>query len=288
MARLGITLEQVTAAADALVGEGQQPTVRAIRERLGNTGSPNTIHRHLSAWRQARPMASATAMALSPGLAGAIAGEIERAAAAARGEIEERLVQAQQEATELAAAGEALEAERDALLEQVAALTTERDTFAGKVAQQALALETAQQQISREQQAAEAARIELATALVRAEQQQKTEAAQSAEIERLRPLLDAAQKATISAEQQAAVLQAKLEAATERANRAEARIAQSEQEAQQAIQHQHEAREQAAHLRGQLEAIQHSNPAPTRSKGKQATPTSNSGPAPVQESLDVN
>ena len=280
MARLGITLEQVTAAADALVGEGQQPTIRAIRERLGNTGSPNTIHRHLSAWREARP-ASATAMALSPNLASAIAAEIERAAAAARGEIEERLVQAQQEATELAAAGEALEAERDALLEQVAALTTERDTLAGKIAQQAQALETAQQQIGRERQATEAARIELATALVRAEQQQKTEAAQSAEIERLRPLLDAAQKATISTEQQAAVLQAKLEAATERANRAEARMTQSEQEAQQAMQHQHEAREQAAHLRGQLESIQHTG-------GRSKTKGTLSKSGHVQEQLDVS
>ncbi|WP_343878783.1 DNA-binding protein, partial [Cupriavidus pauculus] len=50
MAREGITFEQVAAAADALVGEGQQPTIRAIRERLG-TGSPNTVHKHLTAWR---------------------------------------------------------------------------------------------------------------------------------------------------------------------------------------------------------------------------------------------
>jgi len=42
MARAGVTFEQVAAAADALVGDGQQPTIRAIRERLG-TGSPNTI-----------------------------------------------------------------------------------------------------------------------------------------------------------------------------------------------------------------------------------------------------
>lgn len=283
MARLGITLEQVTAVADALVGEGQPPTIRAIRERLGHTGSPNTIHRHLCAWREARPMASATATALSPALAGAIAAEIERAAATARGEIEERLVQTQQEATELASAGEVLETERDALLEQVATLTKERDTLAGQVTQQALALETAQQQIHREQQAAEAARIELATALVRAEQQQKIEAAQNTGIERLRLLLEAAQKATMTAEQQAAVLQARLEAAIERASHAEARIAQSTQEALQALQGQHEAREQAAHLRGQLEALQQ----PPRSKAKSTPPAPPSNNGPVQESLNV-
>ena len=45
MARQGITFEQVAAAADALAGEGQQPTIRAVREKLGDTGSPNTIHK---------------------------------------------------------------------------------------------------------------------------------------------------------------------------------------------------------------------------------------------------
>ena len=46
MARIGITFEQVSAAADALRGEGMNPTIKAVRERLG-TGSPNTIHEHL-------------------------------------------------------------------------------------------------------------------------------------------------------------------------------------------------------------------------------------------------
>lgn len=63
------------------------------------------------------------------------------------------MVQAQAEAAELAAAGEVIEAERDALAEQVATLTTERDTLAGKAAQQAADLTEAQQRIEREQQA---------------------------------------------------------------------------------------------------------------------------------------
>ncbi len=284
MARTGITLEQVIAAADALVGAGRQPTIRAVRERLNNTGSPNTIHRHLCDWRAIRPMASATTATLSPALAGAIAVEIERTAATARGEIQERLVQAQQEITELASAGDALEAERDALLQQVAALSKERDTLTGQIAQQTLALETAQQQIRREQQAAEAARIELAKALVRAEQQQKTDTALNAEIERLSPLLEVSQKATIAAEQQVAVLQARLEAAIERATHAEAGIAQSTQEAQQALQGQHEAREQVAHLRGQLEAVQQ----PARGKAKGTPPAPLNSSEPMQNLLDMN
>ncbi|PRD67253.1 hypothetical protein C6P61_17445, partial [Malikia spinosa] len=48
MARAGIQFEQVAAVADTLMGEGQLPTIRAVRERLGDTGSPNTIHKHLT------------------------------------------------------------------------------------------------------------------------------------------------------------------------------------------------------------------------------------------------
>ena len=51
MARIGVTSEQVSAVADALIGEGKQATIRAVRERLGDRGSPNTIQKHLSAVR---------------------------------------------------------------------------------------------------------------------------------------------------------------------------------------------------------------------------------------------
>ena len=158
MARTGVTLEQVEAAADAIRGEGQQPTINAVRERIG-TGSPNTIHRHLTAWRSARPQAATIATELPTSLTCAIAAEIERAVASARAEIESKLVQAQAEAAELANVGEVLEAERDDLTEQIADLTTERDTLAGKAEQQAADIKAQAERIEREQQAAEAARI---------------------------------------------------------------------------------------------------------------------------------
>ena len=49
--RRGITQEQVTGAADALVVAGEKPTVEKVRARLG-TGSPNTVTRMLEVWRQ--------------------------------------------------------------------------------------------------------------------------------------------------------------------------------------------------------------------------------------------
>ena len=48
--RKGITQEQVSAAADAIVSGGENPTVEKIRQALG-TGSPNTVTRMLDVWR---------------------------------------------------------------------------------------------------------------------------------------------------------------------------------------------------------------------------------------------
>jgi len=52
MARPGVTREQVYGAADALVLEGQAPTVVAVRTKLGG-GSPNTIAPLLAEWKEA-------------------------------------------------------------------------------------------------------------------------------------------------------------------------------------------------------------------------------------------
>lgn len=136
MAREGVTYEQVKAAAEELVGEGREPSIRAVRERLRGTGSPNTIHRHLTKWRDSRPDAPAPTMDLPASIQREINGEIQRAASQARAEVEAQLAEAKTEAADLAAAGETLEAERDTLAEQLAALTSERDVLAGKAAEQ--------------------------------------------------------------------------------------------------------------------------------------------------------
>jgi colicin import membrane protein len=247
MAREGITFEQVAAAADALVGEGQQPTIRAIRERLG-TGSPNTVHKHLTAWREASPVAVATAPELPQALTAAIAAEIKRSAVQARAEIEGRLVQVQGEAAELAAAGEVIEAERDDLAELVAELTCERDTLAGKAEQQAADLADHAHRIEREQRSAESARVELATVRLKMEAQAERQAEQATEIERLRAALEVNQHARIAAEQQAAVLAATLEGVN-------AQLAQQAEAHTEARKQAADAREQAARLAGQLEAL---------------------------------
>lgn len=46
----GITQDQVNAAADVILGAGENPTVEKVRAELG-TGSPNTVTRMLDVWR---------------------------------------------------------------------------------------------------------------------------------------------------------------------------------------------------------------------------------------------
>lgn len=209
MARVGITFEQVAAAADSLLGAGKQATIQAVRESLG-TGSPNTVHKHLTAWRAARPQAISAAVELPGELVSALGAEIARAASKARSEVEGQLVQSQTEAADLSAAGEALEIERDDLLEQVTALTTERDQAQATATERALEIERQVQTIQREQQAAESARVELAKAQLKIEAGVERAQELTSEIQRLRTAFEAAQAGRQAAEQAAAVSAAQL------------------------------------------------------------------------------
>jgi hypothetical protein len=47
MARAGIYFSDVKRARDTLVAQGRHPSIDAVREPLGNTGSKTTIHRYL-------------------------------------------------------------------------------------------------------------------------------------------------------------------------------------------------------------------------------------------------
>ena len=270
MARAGVAFEQVSAVAEELTAKGLQPTIRLVREWLGDRGSPNTIQRHLSAWREARPAVGSIVLELPSALSVAIAAEISRAAAQARSEIEGQLAQAQLEAADLAMAGEALEAERDACIGQMAGLTTERDTLAGKAAQQAADLAELSARLEREQQAAEAARVELSTARLKLEGQAERLAVQTADLDRLRVALESERKGRVVAELEAAVLAARLEAAEILSARAEAKSESSERLAGEAVQEMRQvradreearaasaqARELAARLSGQVDMLQ--------------------------------
>ena len=139
-----VTYEQVAAVADGLYAQGvKDPGAKAIREELakragpgGPVGSPNTIQRHLMAWRtKDRPREASEVPQLPPQLAADISRALVAASSVAREKGEERLAQVQTELDELAAAGEAADNRIEELQQDLAARTSERDSMAGQLAQ---------------------------------------------------------------------------------------------------------------------------------------------------------
>lgn len=223
MARPGITYAQVAQSAEALTAAGTNPTIAAIRQAMGGTGSPNTIHKHLSAWKGERPQATSTTARPGGGfpekLMMAIQDEISRAAVNARADMEDALQQAQAEAVELARAGEYIEAERDALLDQIEALKAERNQAQAVADERLEEIERQEHRIEREQFTTETARQELEKAKVKISALEW----ENQELTRVRKELAGAIKERQDATQSAAVMQAKLEAAERRATEAESR-----------------------------------------------------------------
>jgi len=209
MARIGVTYLEVAKAADELVARGIEPSIRLVRGELGDTGSPNTIQRHLSAWREARPAAAAAVAELSPSTTLAIASEISQAAAKARAEVEGQLLQARSEAEELASVGEQLELERDELLARLVEVTTERDQRIAINQLQGVEIKDLQEAVERENAAAESAR----TAVAKAEIKLEMAVADRAEIIRLREELREQSERLVLANRDLAVRCAELEAA---------------------------------------------------------------------------
>jgi colicin import membrane protein len=218
MARIGITYEQVNAMANAIVGEGMRPTIESIRQRLG-TGSPNTIHRHLTAWRAAKPLQVEQKIELPPSILAAIAAEIERAAAAARAEIESRLVELQSEAESLAVTGEELEAEieglKDLLNQAETAIEAKTEENAGMANQ----IRILKDQVKREQDTAEAARVDKAKNELLISGYEREINTLHLKIAQLERSLTEEQQARSQAEKKEAVALAKLETIKEAAEK---------------------------------------------------------------------
>lgn len=262
MAREGISYNEVTAAADKLVGEGKTATIKAVREILG-TGSPNTIHRHLAAWRQAQPAPQSSAYELPAELVNAFGKELARGAAAAKAHVEGELVQALAEGADLAAAGEKLEIERDELAEQLAGLTSERDGFQATAIERAVEIERLIVDLKREQESGKLALVEVAKAQLQAKANDERLTDQADEIQRLRAALETAQNGRQEAEKSSAVLTAQLAAAEARATSAEAReksaleqVAKAQQTADQRSQELQQALASGQKAQAQLDSAQ--------------------------------
>lgn len=163
MARPGVTYEQTAAAADALLASGVEPTIRAVREALG-TGSPNTLHAHLTRWRAQRQPVVAPVCELPPALVRCWSDALSAAVEAGRADLQQVLDTARAEALELAAAGVALEREHEAIDARLVELARERDEAVGRVVAQTAELERLRADLGVERAARRAADEERAIA----------------------------------------------------------------------------------------------------------------------------
>ncbi len=132
MARAGIYKSEVLRARDKLLATGRYPSIDAVREELGNTGSKGTIHRYLKEIEEEEGPATGTRVAVSEAiqdlvgrLAARINEEAEERVSTAQAKHAEQLTQHQQAAaalkTELQSARQQLEQTQRALADEKAA-----------------------------------------------------------------------------------------------------------------------------------------------------------------------
>lgn len=215
MGRKGITYEQFQAAVDALEAErAGSATLSAIRAKLG-TGSLTTIHRMLQEWEdEHRPKMSMPTISIPEEVTRALSNWVVQASTGSRAESEERSVQAQAAADELARAGEELEAERDQLLADIATLTTQRDQEQATASERAAEIQRLLVDADRERALAGAAQVEAAKALLLTESQAREVAKLERRVETLTTAGKDERDARVTAERDAAVVATKLAGVT--------------------------------------------------------------------------
>lgn len=205
------------------MAEQLKPTLTALRERLGS-GSMNTIHRHLTTWQGRQKPAARKLGELNPRVVAALGNELSRVADDAAADAEAALAQAMSEMAVLSSAGEALEAERDALLQQLQQVATERDTLAGKAAEQAAEIDRLNTEAERERAELAAVRRALAQVELRLEAVPHLER----DLAELRTQLAAEQANRVAADRAAAVAEAQRDAADTARLQANERLASAE------------------------------------------------------------
>ena len=219
-----ITYEQVAAIADAMKTEGATPTSRAVRERLGNTGSMGTINKLLGRWKAGQERQISAALVLPPALQRVLLEFMDTELTAARTALEAELADQQQEAADLAAENERQVIENDAQADTIELLRAEVSTHQGRAGQLESDLVVSRDEAARERSGAELARTELTKAQLRLEAMPRLEA----DLVAVRAVLEAERTARQQAKEDAAVLASKLEAAERRIADNEARSTKAE------------------------------------------------------------
>lgn len=126
--RTGVTLADVTRAADQLLAAGERPTVDGVRKVLG-TGSPATVNNHLKDYYQALPMRLNMPASITTAAAELYRVIRETAQGEAQDEQTAQLQELERERSQLATDRRGFETERVALQQQVSVLQSDKSAL---------------------------------------------------------------------------------------------------------------------------------------------------------------
>jgi hypothetical protein len=177
MARAGVTREQVFETADALVREGQNPTVVAVRTRLGG-GSPNTITPLLAEWKTLNEHKRAEPLPSVPEPVEAVMRQVWGTA------WQQAQAQLEGEREALSLARKEIERERAEMLAEIARMDADLATARDTIRERGEAVEA-------ERRAHEQTKSEAREARALAEEREKRSAAQDQELAALRGQIEA-------------------------------------------------------------------------------------------------
>jgi hypothetical protein len=172
MARSGVTREQVFETADALVREGQNPTVVSVRTRIGG-GSPNTITPFLGEWKALHEHKQAASVPAPPEPVEAVLRQVWGTA------WQEAQAQLEGEREALSSARKEIAKEREAMLAEITRMDAEMEAARESIAKGAEALEA-------ERRAHDQTRSEAREAMAIAEERLQTNKRQEHELQVLR------------------------------------------------------------------------------------------------------
>lgn len=221
--RVKVTNDQIITAIEQLNAQGVRPTIRAVREHLGNTGSPNRIQPLLAAWHDKNKPAEAAAV-LSDSAQQSLAELFARERSAAVASKLEEIAELKAQLEEITQAGQQIEDENERLEAANTQLDEQKSEAVTLASSRLQRIEQLEQEQARLQAQCQELGQQVATAQAQLAMQQQQGSLQQQQIEQQAEALADARQQVSTAQQIAAVAEAKQQAAAETATAAAQRI----------------------------------------------------------------
>ena len=164
-----ITYDQVALIAETMTATGTSPTSRAVRERLGNTGSMGTINRLISEWKASQARQATFPPVLPATVQHTFLDFMEQEFSKAKSRLIAELAEYQQEVADLGKENDRLTLAIEEGCKTITHLNAQLATLQGRISQIESELTTTKAEREHERHSAEAARLELARSILRLE-----------------------------------------------------------------------------------------------------------------------